>query len=157
MKAIMSGPLFFELLGFIIITVSELMAVEHAIKEQQFDSTLILTGTGMLINTSTLSFLCNYSEHLTTKCNEVASITYSDLLWYGLPVSQQKLLTLPLSRAKGTFRLDGFGIFNCSMEVFLKVNRTCLFPSFKYTKKCKSHSLSDYSIINFLLYSNAKA
>lgn len=117
----MSGPLFFELLSVIIIIVLELLALDYAIQVKQFDSTLILMGSCFLIHMSTLSVLCHHSECLTTKSDEISEIIYSDLKWFNLPISQQKLLVLSIGRAHKTFRLEGFGIFDCSLEMFLKV------------------------------------
>lgn len=120
-KTIMSGPLFFELLSVIIIIVLDLLALDYAIQKKQFDSTLILVGSCLSIHMSTLSLLCHHSECLTTKSNEIADNIYSNLQWFNLPVSQQKLLLLSIGRAHRTFRLDGFGILDCSLAMFLRV------------------------------------
>lgn len=117
----MNGPLFFELLSVIIIIVCELLSLDYAIKEHQFDSMLILIGCCFLIHLLMLSVLCHHSENLTTKSYEIGNITFLDLQWYNLSVSQQKLLVLPIARAQKTYRLEGFGIFDCSLEMFLKV------------------------------------
>lgn len=121
-KRIMSGPLFFELLSVIIIIVFELLALDYAIMVKQFDSMLILIGCCLIMHMSTLFILCHHSECLTTNSNEISKFIYCDCQWYKLPNSQQKLLTLPISRSQKPFRLDGFGIFDCSQEMFLKVN-----------------------------------
>lgn len=54
---------------------------------------------------------------------EISQIIYSDLQWFNLPILQQKRLVLIIGRAQKTFRLNGFGIFDCSLEMFWKVTR----------------------------------
>lgn len=140
-KQIMSGPLFFELLCVIVITVCELLSLDYAITEHQFDSMLILIVCCLLIHMSMLSLLSHHSENLTTKSYDIANITYLDLQWYNLTVSQQKLLVLPIIRAQKTFRLEGFGILDCSLEMFLKVISMNFFRIYKCSFQSRKQKL----------------
>lgn len=57
---------------------------------------------------------------------EVGDIFYNSL-WYKLPSQEQKLLILPIQRSQKLFRLNGFGIVDCSLEVFSSVNSLIIF------------------------------
>lgn len=118
---IMTGPLFFELSSCIIGTVFELLALDQTIQDQQLDATVVVSANALSIHVSMVYILCHYAEKLTAQSIEVSRMVYYDLLWYKLSVRQQKNIIMPLRRAQKLFKLDGYGIFACSMELFLNV------------------------------------
>lgn len=114
----MSGPLFFELSTCIVATVCEMLALD----QPKFDGNVFVSINCLIIHVSMFYVLCHYSEKLTTQSSAVANLIYSDLLWYELTIERQKGLILPMCCSQKTFRLTGYGIFDCSMEMFWKVN-----------------------------------
>lgn len=48
-----------------------------------------------------------------------------ELHWYQLPRSEQFAVQMIIKRSHKTFELKGLGVFECSLETFLKVNEIC--------------------------------
>lgn len=68
-----------------------------------------------------LSFLYFYfSERITTNLSEIDYVFYQSE-WYRLTPKQQVRLVVPMQRAQREFRLNGLGVFDCSLPVFLSV------------------------------------
>lgn len=120
-RNIMSGPLFYTLSSCIACNAIELFALDETIRRKEFDTTITVTATALLIEIAMVYILAHYSEKVTDHFSEVVEFVYIDLLWYNLTTAQQKCLVLPILREKKGFRLDGYGIFYCSMETFLAV------------------------------------
>lgn len=74
---------------------------------------------GVLIWLILLFLLCDYGDKAT---NEFASLSYSyfEILWYYLPVDQQKYFILMISNAETPVNLEGF-VVQCTRETFKKV------------------------------------
>lgn len=121
-RRIMTGPLFFDLSSCIIATVFELLSIDNDIQNQRYDSNTFTNVSTLGLHNTMLFILCHFSEKFTDRSYDVGDVIYSDLLWYKLSIRQQKLLILPIQRAQKLFRLRGYGIFDCSLELFLKVN-----------------------------------
>lgn len=117
----MTGPLFFDLSSCIIATVFELLSIDNDIQNQRYDSNTFTNVSTLGLHNTMLFILCHFSEKFTDRSYDVGDVIYSDLLWYKLSIRQQKLLILPIRRAQKLFRLRGYGIFDCSLELFLKV------------------------------------
>lgn len=60
------------------------------------------------------------SEQVTSDLLAIADIFYNST-WYRLPARQQKLVVLPIQRADRDLRLNGLGMFECSLSVFATV------------------------------------
>lgn len=60
------------------------------------------------------------SEWITSDLLEIGNIFYNGA-WYRLPTMQQKLLVLPIQRAGRPLHLEGLGLFDCSLAVFVSV------------------------------------
>lgn len=118
----MTGPLFFDLSSCIIATVFELLSIDKDIQNKRFDSNTFTNVSTLVLHNSMVFFFSHFSEKFTDRSYDVGDVIYSDLLWYKLSIRQQKLLILPIQRAQKLFRLRGYGIFDCSLELFLKVN-----------------------------------
>lgn len=117
----MNGPLFFELSSCIVGFVFELLAMEQAFQDHQFDGTVALNLSALGIHMFMLVILSYFSEKITDRSYEVGGIVYSEVFWYKLPIAQQKPLIFVIQRAQQHFRLRGYGIFDCSLQMFLKV------------------------------------
>lgn len=61
-----------------------------------------------------------FSDWITIKLLEIGDIFFN-LAWYQLPVTQQKLLILPIQRGHREIRLKCLGLFDCSLPVFVSV------------------------------------
>lgn len=122
-RVIMSGPLLIELSSCIISTVLELLAFDNMIQQKHIDTTFATSAGTLSIHTTMVFILCYYAEKFTTQSFDVMDTVYSDLLWYKLPIKQQKFAIMPISRSQVQFRLEALGIFNASMEIFLKVGK----------------------------------
>lgn len=88
-------PLFFVLCNAVVITVMQLLALDHAIRKQEFDSTVTFNAIFLLVNISANFIFCQFAENLAIESMEMANIVYSDLLWYKLSLRQQKIFVLP--------------------------------------------------------------
>lgn len=120
----MTAPVFFELSTCIICTVLELLTIDQSIQHGRFvvfDVTIITSITLLGLHLTIVFILCFYGEALSAQSFQVTDIIYSNLLWYKLPVQKQRILDIPIRRAQKIFRLKGYGIFDCSMDLFLKV------------------------------------
>lgn len=117
----MSGPLFYELSSIIIGTVCELLALDQIYQEKKIDSSAFVSANGLMIHVSTVYILCLYAEQLTTQTFELIKLFYCDLLWYNLSINQQKFMIFIICRSQKNFRMTGYGIYSCSMELFLTV------------------------------------
>lgn len=117
----MTGPLFYVPLCFILDTIFELLTLEQAYRDHQFDMVLLVNASALLIHMIMLYILCFFSEKFSVRSYEIGDRIYCDLLWYKLPIRQQKTLILPIRRSQTPFRLNGYGIFDSSFELFLKV------------------------------------
>lgn len=116
----MSGPLFYELSSCIVGTVMEFLAFDHMVQQEHI-SRLVFTDTAaILLHTLMVFVFCYFAEKCAAHSFQIVDLVYCDLLWYNLPVYEQKLVILPMSRAQIKFRLDGFGIFDATMETFSK-------------------------------------
>lgn len=62
------------------------------------------------------------SERITADLFKIADIFYNSA-WYRLKAKQQRLLVLPIQRAREEVRLTGLGIFECSLPVFATVRK----------------------------------
>lgn len=95
--------------------------MDQTIQDQQVDATVIVSANALGIHVSMVYILCHYAEKLTTQSFKVTRMVYSDLLWYQMPIRQEKTIIMPLQRAQLQFRLEGYGIYSCSLHLFVTV------------------------------------
>lgn len=74
-----------------------------------------LSGTLIL-----MIIFCYLSECVTSDLLEIGENFYNSP-WYRLPLKEQRLLVLSITRAQRVFRLKGLGLFDCSLAVFSSV------------------------------------
>lgn len=63
--------------------------------------------------------LCNFGGEVTDQCASLGD-SYYEMLWYLLPVDQQKYFILLNSNAQRPVYLDGF-VVQCTREMFKQV------------------------------------
>lgn len=63
---------------------------------------------------------CYFSESLSSHLFNIGE-TFYDSIWYRLPPKQQILIIFAIQHSQREFRLTGFGIIDCSLEVFSMV------------------------------------
>lgn len=117
----MNGPLFFIFAICIIAIAFELLALDQAVQEQHFGEADFLNLSAFVIHMIMLNVFCQYSEKFTDRSYEVADMVYTEIFWYKLSIAQQKSLIFMIHRAQKQFRLKGYGIFDCSLDLFSKV------------------------------------
>lgn len=120
-RTMMSLPLFIELSSCIISTVLELLAIDYMFQEKHIDTTFATSAGTLSIHMTMVFILCFYAEKYTNQSFEVVNTVYCDLLWYNLSKNQQIFIILAIRRSQQQFWLEALGIFNGSMEIFLKV------------------------------------
>lgn len=118
----MAGPLFFLLSSIILGIVFELLALDQAIQEQQIDGAVAINISALGVHMSMLLVLCHYSEKLTNLSYAVGDMVFCEIAWYKMSIEHQKILIFLIRRAQKSFRLRGYGLFDCSLEVFQKVS-----------------------------------
>lgn len=117
----MSGPLFFELSGSTTLIVLCALGMDQTLHSHQINVTDAVPVAGLTVFPLLLYMVCRYGENLTRKLQEVADIMYMDSNWYNLTHFQQKYVLLAVGRGQKNLHLVGYGIVDCSLEVFIKV------------------------------------
>lgn len=120
-RTLMSGTLFIELTSCIVETVIELLSLDYMVQQRHVEITIFTNIVGLSVHVSMVYILCFYAEKYTNQAYQITHLTYFDLLWFKLPIRHQKTTVLPIYRAQKQFRLTGFGIFDVSMETYVKV------------------------------------
>lgn len=118
----MTVPLFFEFSHCILETVFELLAMDQAIQNLQFYALVIFNLSVLGFHLTLLFFLCLFSEKFTDRSYDVGEFIYLNVSWMDLPIQHQKTLMFVICRAQKHFRLNGCGIFDCSLDLFSRVN-----------------------------------
>lgn len=117
----MSGTLFIELSSCVIVTVIELLSIDYMVQHGHGDLIIITNITALSLHMGMMHILCFFAEKYTTQIFQTSPLIYCDLLWYKLLIHQQRSMILSIRRAQKQFRLTGFGIFDVSLETYLKV------------------------------------
>lgn len=124
-RVLFSGMIFSQLLIFVLCVVLSIGSFEYTFQTLSFKSMAC-------INVSVLQFLsiyglCHFSTKLTTKSTGMGDEVYNSP-WYSLPLKQQNMIGPMIRQGYVPFVLNGFKIFPCSKETFIKMMRT----SFSY-------------------------
>lgn len=108
------------MLNCVIDVVFDLISLDQTLHQL---NTTTVHNIATLFTVLALAFIfCYYADRVTVDLLEVSDIFYNSL-WYKLPFQEQQLLILPIRRAQKKFRLKGYTVFECSIEVFVKVCR----------------------------------
>lgn len=120
---LMSAPFFFEILVSILILANVLLAIDQA---GGIDSSFWI-----VLNASSVFFIvsyayCHLSEKITSMPSDNADILYCGE-WYKIPnLTDRKAVAMVIMRSQRGYRISGLGMVDCSLEVFLKVNKHCI-------------------------------
>ncbi|XP_031636184.1 uncharacterized protein LOC116349071 [Contarinia nasturtii] len=113
---IISGPLFFQLLVYVVFLALNLLQFDQEISDFSLAMALNINA---LLNQVLLNYVtCNYSTNVALKVCTVADVAF-DAHWYSFPVADQKLFPLLIQRTQKQIRLSGYDIINCSRETFI--------------------------------------
>lgn len=125
MEVLLSGPLFFLLIVFAGFIAFTLLSLDQGVQDLSFEIVLSLNCmfTQLLVN----FIFSSYANNLTLCSVGIADIAYSSN-WYELPLNQRNLILFVIQRSQKIFFLNGYHMFNCSMETFQQLIR----KSFSY-------------------------
>lgn len=117
-REIMKGILFYQMINCVINVAFDLFSLDQTLNERSTDTVhCIATLFSILL----LAFIfCYYADRVTSDLLGIGDSFYNSL-WYKSPFREQKLLILLIRRAQKEFRLTGFEIFDCSIEMFVMV------------------------------------
>lgn len=117
-EKLLSGPLFFLYLDFVIFIAFGLLSLDQGVQDLSFE---IVLSMDCLLTQILLTFIfSSYADNLTLCSSNVANSAYGSL-WYKLPLSQRSLNLMIIRRSQRTFYLNGFKMFFCSMQTFQEV------------------------------------
>lgn len=64
---------------------------------------------------------CYYGTLVSLRLQSIGDYAYANALWYKYPLKIQKYVQLTIAYSQRRKNFHGFNIFNCSLEVFMKV------------------------------------
>lgn len=117
-KKLFTGIIFFQFSVFVVCTVLGIGSFENSVKSLSLES--VCCFNEFLMQFVSVYALCICATKLTTKSTEMGDKIYYSA-WYSLSLKQQKMIVPMIQQGQNEFFLDGFNIFPCSMETFLKV------------------------------------
>lgn len=113
----MTEVIFYQLL----FSAVELAMFMFVITETNEMSAANITATQGALSVLLPTFIfCTLSEHMTERMRAIADAFYG-CPWYRLSAQQQLVFLLPVQRSQRAFRLNGLGIVDCSLAVFVTV------------------------------------
>lgn len=116
----MKGILFYQMVNCVVDVVFDLISLDQTL--HQLNTSTVHSIATLFILLALAFIFCYYADRVTVDLLAVSDIFYNSL-WYKLPFQEQKMLILPIRRAQKKFRLTGYTVFECSIEVFVKVCR----------------------------------
>lgn len=117
-RDMMSGVLFYQLLSCIMFLALSFLFVDNA---ERIDTALILNFQCLVMYMIVCYLYCDLSEKITENSFEISKIAYESI-WYEFTPKHRKALVLIIMRSQKDFRLNGFGLVNCSLPRFLMVS-----------------------------------
>lgn len=119
----MSVLIFFQMLFSATELASFLFAIDETRGMDLMNGTAILGGWTILMPTY---LFCKLSENVSVSMQTIGDAVYG-CSWYCLSAKQQTLFVLPMQRAQKEIRINGLGIVDCSLAVFVSVNARAIF------------------------------
>lgn len=120
-RDIMQSILFYQLALCVLFSAFSLFAFDQSFSSHGINYNTVLSLTILLCALNPTFFYCYFADGLTADLLEVGDIFFESM-WYELPKQEQKLLISPIQCAQRIFRMKGYGIVDCSLEMFTKVN-----------------------------------
>lgn len=114
---LMSATLFYQLFACVVSLAVYMVGIETY---RLFSIGFAIMITGISNTTASTYIYCLFAENVTRKLSATGDIFY-EYLWYQLPVGRQQPFTMAIQRAHMKFHFTGFGLVNCSLEVFATV------------------------------------
>lgn len=106
-------------LSVVIIIVIELRALEGLFNNLNIEFVACFYAT--LIQISFVYVLCSLGSNVSYNYNKMSNVLYNTD-WYLLPLNQHKSIIPIIRQNQIHFSLDGFNMFDCSLETFTKVS-----------------------------------
>lgn len=114
----MSVGIFFQLLVCASLLAIYMVGIEA---DGNLGVNVLISLVGVAANVIISFLFCFLSENLTHKLSTIGDHFYN-YAWYRLPIKQQQLFIFPIQRTQKEFRINGLGIVECSLKVFVSVN-----------------------------------
>lgn len=113
----MTGILFFQLLGSVVIIALTIFAFDQPCPTY----THLLVNVNVFASTMIMCYVyCYFSERFTERAFDIGDMSYNSL-WYKMSMKEQKLVGLVIRQAQKEFRMSGYGIIKCSLGAFQSV------------------------------------
>ncbi|XP_031629168.1 uncharacterized protein LOC116344663 isoform X2 [Contarinia nasturtii] len=90
-----------------------------------FDTKLVMAIFASLVAVLSLLPYCYYASSITLKIQNMAYVVFESR-WYELPVELQKNMKPIIACAQVKRTVNGYGLFNCDLEGFMKIIKTSL-------------------------------
>lgn len=114
----MTDVLFYQLLVCAVIIAFNMFALQSILVIHDLHSVVSITElTSTVIPTY---IYCWLSDNFTADLADIGETFYSST-WFKMPVKYQRLLIMPIMISQNEVRLSGFGMIDCSLNVFLAV------------------------------------
>lgn len=65
---------------------------------------------------------CYFASNLMSNSFSIGDLTY-DLLWYHLPIFDQRLIAMNIKRAQVPYILKGYSFMQCALQAYLNVSQ----------------------------------
>lgn len=116
-KDFMSAPQFFQFIIFVAYTVLAIRSSEESLQNLTLES--VACFFCLFWELILIYALCHFATNITKGSLEMASVAYN-IRWYGLSMTQQKMILPIIRQGQIHFTLDGY-IFSSSVETFASV------------------------------------
>lgn len=116
----MQSILFYQLITCVLFIACSIFALDQSISKREIDFNSFMNLTSLLCSLIPTFLYCHFADGLTVNLFGIGNIFYSSM-WYKLPSQKQKLLIPSIQRAQRIFRLNGYKIIDCSLEIFASV------------------------------------
>lgn len=117
-RYIMQGVIFYQLVTCVVFIAFSLFGFDQTVRSFNLNTSVCLLS---LISAVTPTFIyCYYAESVTVDLLKIGDIFYEST-WYELTYQEQKLLIPPIQRAQRVFRMNGYGLIDCSLGIFASV------------------------------------
>lgn len=143
----MAGVLFYKMISCTAMLAFSFTAFDGNASKISFDLFCTILQSGLELSSAFV--YCANADDITELIASIGDIFYNSL-WYRMNVKEQKLVVSTIQRAQKPFRLNSYGICDCSREKFLKV-----WEGSQYFGFCQFRSLQMfYHFFRLCLFSN---
>lgn len=118
-RDIMQSALFYQLIECISFVAFSLFALDESMEEINLNT--FMSFSALLYAIFSTIIYCYFADRLTADLFEVGDIFYESM-WYKLPNQEQKASILSIQRAHRIFRMKCYGIVDCTLDTFTKVD-----------------------------------